>query len=74
MGVLPGMKQKRREIGGFGEFFNPADKDGVVAGDMNGLVGNFKTGAAILEQWGTTRPRLPVQTGKAVYRPGGETI
>lgn len=68
------MKKQRREIGCFGEAFDAADEDGVVAAGMGGFIDDFETGAATGEQRSTAEPGVPGQTGKAVGRPGGEAV
>ena len=68
------MKEQRCEISNFAEFFNAADKNGVVARRVDGFVGNFKRGKTTVEQWRAARPRLPLQAGETINWPGGKTI
>ncbi len=68
------MKQQRCEIRRFAEFFNAADKNGVVTCRVDGFVGNLESRTAILKQRRATRPRLPWQTGETINWPGGKAV
>ena len=72
--VLAGMEEQRGEIRGLGEIFDAADVDGVVAADLLRCVGDFEGGAATRKDRSTASTGLPLQAGKAVDRPGRETV
>lgn len=68
------MKEQRCEISNFAEFFNAADKNGVVARRVDGFVGNFKRDAATVENRRAACPRLPLQAGETINWPGGKAV
>ncbi len=68
------MEEQGREFGCFGEAFDTADENGVVAAGMDCFVGDFEGGAAIGEYRGAADAGLPGQAGEAVGRPGGKAV
>ena len=68
------MKKQRRSLRCFGKVLDPANEDGVIATDQAGFVGNLEAGAASGKYRSTAGAGLPVETGKAIDRPGRETI
>ena len=74
MAVLAGVEEKRREVRGFAEFFDTANEDGVVTGQVRGFVGDFEAGAAGGKERHAAGTGLPRQAGEAVDGPGGEAV
>ena len=61
-------------VGGFGEAFDAANENGMVAGQVGGFVRHFEASAGTGQQRCAAQAGLPGQAGEAVGRPGGEAV
>lgn len=68
------MEQQRRQIGGFGEAFDAADEDGVIARRVLRFVGDFECRTAGRKDRGAAGAGLPGQPDEAVGWPSGEAV